>query len=268
MTEELPMLVEQATARVLEARVPAYEGLSGEMLYAVIERAFRAVIADLEQGEAKAFPALLRASAERRAQQGAQVTDILRGFNLGFEVVSESLRHSRPDDLAAQLWWEQQRHREAFAGALALTEQMIHARDERIREQAGQIYTLSTPLIPVYSGVLALPLVGAIDAQRATQIMEALLEGIAEHQADVVIMDLTGVAMVDEAVVQYLVQAAKAAQLLGTQVVFVGIRSEMAQSMVQLGSDVASVTVRADFQAGVEYALEALGRAITSKQAR
>lgn len=259
MAAHMPELVARATDRVVAAHIPAYEGLPRDALNAAIERAFRAVIADLQQGADEAFPALLRATAKHRITQGAQVTDILVGFNIGFEVVSEHLRANYPDDLAAQLWWEQKRHQSSFAGSLALTEQMIAMRDEHIRAQASQISLLSTPLIPVYRGVLALPLVGAIDQRRATQILEDLLEGIARQQADVVIIDLTGVALIDQVVAQYLVQAARAAQLLGAQVVFVGIRAEMAQTMVELDLDVAQFAICADFQAGVEYALGAQG---------
>ena len=262
MVQHLPTLVAQATDRVVAAHIPGYEGLSPDMLSVAIERAFRATIADMQQGVSDAIPALLQATARHRMNQGAQVTDILKGFNIGFEVVSEHLRANFPDDLAAQLWWEQQRHQSSFAGSMALTEQMIASRDEYIREQASQISMLSTPLIPVYQGVLALPLVGSIDQRRATQILEDLLEGIARHQADVVIIDLTGVALVDEVVTQYLVQAARAAQLLGAQVVFAGIRAEVAQTMVQLDLDVSHFAICADFQAGVEYALGVQGWAI------
>jgi rsbT co-antagonist protein RsbR len=263
MVQHLPTFVEQAAERVVAAYIPAYEDLPRDVLHTAIERAFQATIADMQQGANEAFPALLRATAKHRMHQGAQVTDILRGFNIGFEVVSEHLREAYPNNLAAQLWWEQQRHQSSFAASIALTEQMITMRDEQIREQASQIYTLSTPLIPVYPGVLALPLVGAVDPRRATQILEALLEGIAHHQADVVIVDLTGVAVVDEVVTQYLVQAARAAQLLGAQVIFVGIRSEVAQMMVQLEIDVTHFVICADFQAGVEYALSVQGWMIT-----
>lgn len=264
-THSLSDFIDQATDRVIASHIPAYDGLPRPALRAAIERAFRATVTDLEQGTTEVFPAYLAASGAARMQQGARVTDILRGFIIGFEVVSDSLRTIYPDDLAAQLWWEQRRHQCAFAGALALMEQMIATRDDQIREQATQISTLSTPLFPVYRGVLALPLVGTIDTRRAQQIIETLLEGIVQYQAEVVIMDITGVPVVDTPIAQYLIQAAQAAQLLGAHIVLVGIRPEIAQTMVQLGANFDQLTTLAHFQAGVEYALGLQGRAITEK---
>lgn len=134
------------------------------------------------------------------------------------------------------------------------------------REQQAQmldtIRELSTPIIPVYAGILVLPLVGSVDSRRATQITEGLLEAIALHQADIVIIDITGVPIIDTSTANHLLMAARAAGLLGSQVVLVGIGSEIAQTIVQLGVNLQGLSTLANLQAGIAYALEQLGLGI------
>jgi anti-anti-sigma regulatory factor len=124
------------------------------------------------------------------------------------------------------------------------------------------IRELSTPIIPVYEGILVLPLVGSVDSRRATQITEGLLESIAAYQAEIVIMDITGVPVIDTSTANHLLMAARAANLLGSQVVLVGIGAEIAQTIVQLGLTLQGVSTLANLQAGIAYALEQIGLGI------
>jgi rsbT co-antagonist protein RsbR len=96
---------------------------------------------------------------------------------------------------------------------------------------------LGSPVIPLLPNVLLIPLIGAIDSSRARQIVEAVLEGVSSHQATTVLLDISGVALVDTQVANSLLQAAQAARLLGAQVVPLGVRPEIAQSIVGLGLD-------------------------------
>lgn len=136
-------------------------------------------------------------------------------------------------------------------------------REQAIEAQGRLIQELSTPIVPIHEGVLVLPLVGAVDPSRATQIMEAVLEKIVEYQADVLILDITGVAVVDTAVANYIIQMARAVTLLGSQVVLVGIGAEVAQTMVQLGVELRNITTLANLQAGIAYALARQGFTIS-----
>ncbi len=131
----------------------------------------------------------------------------------------------------------------------ALQEQVIAAQQNAIRE-------LSTPMIPLSGHVVLMPLVGSIDSNRAQLVMETLLEGIASHQADVAILDITGVSVVDTQVANALIQAAQAARLLGAQVVLTGIGPVMAQTLVHLGADLSSITTRGSLQSAVLEALK------------
>lgn len=124
-------------------------------------------------------------------------------------------------------------------------------------EQARLLETIrqmSTPVVPVERGVLVMPLVGIIDTPRAQGIIQTLLTTIEEEQARVVILDITGVPVVDTAVAQTLLQAALAARLLGAETVLVGISPQVAETIVSLGVDLSGLVTRADLQSGVEYA--------------
>jgi GAF domain-containing protein len=117
------------------------------------------------------------------------------------------------------------------------------------------IRQLSTPVVPLMEGIIFLPLVGHIDSNRARQTVEDLLVGVQQHRARVVIVDITGVPVVDTMVAQAMVQAAQAVHLLGAEAVLVGIMPEVAQTMVSLGIDLATLVTQADLQSGLEYAL-------------
>ncbi len=140
---------------------------------------------------------------------------------------------------------EQQR---AEAEREALQQQVIEAQRATLRE-------LSTPFIPITDTVVIMPLIGTIDSQRAQQIMEALLDGVAQQQAELVILDITGVALVDTQVAQTIIQAAQAVRLLGARVMLTGIQPQMAQTLVHLGVDLSDISTRGTLQAGIAAAL-------------
>jgi rsbT co-antagonist protein RsbR len=125
------------------------------------------------------------------------------------------------------------------------------------RDQLSQaIRELSSPVIPVLDGVLVMPLIGVIDSARATLLVSALLSAIEQHHAMIVLMDVTGVPLVDTQVARVLLQAADAARLLGAEPILVGIRPELAQTIVGLGLDLSSLKTQADLQSGIRYAAQ------------
>lgn len=128
-----------------------------------------------------------------------------------------------------------------------LQAQMIEAQQHALRE-------LSTPLIPLSRQVVLMPIIGSVDSRRARQVMETLLEGIATTKATIAIIDITGVQVVDTQVANAFVQAARAVQLLGAQIILTGIRPEVAQTLVQLGVDLQSMRTLGSLQAGIAYA--------------
>ncbi|NJN65312.1 MAG: PAS domain S-box protein [Chloroflexaceae bacterium] len=140
---------------------------------------------------------------------------------------------------------EQKRQKEAQA---FFQQQIIEAQQAALRE-------LSTPLLPLADHVIALPLIGTMDEERTQQVMEALLEGIAYFQADIAILDITGIRVVDTQVAQALVRTAQAVKLLGAQVVLTGIQPQIAQTLVHLGADLEGIITRSTLQSGIAFAL-------------
>ena len=124
-----------------------------------------------------------------------------------------------------------------------------------IEAQRATLEELSTPLIPIAAGVLAMPIVGAVDQLRAELILEALLEGIVEHRAHTAILDITGVRVVDAQVASGLVAAARAVRLLGARVLLTGIRPEVARTLVGLDADLTGIVTLGTLESGIAYAL-------------
>jgi anti-anti-sigma factor len=140
-------------------------------------------------------------------------------------------------------------------GELALVE--AGRRQAVIDAQAAALAELSTPLIPITDDVVVLPLIGVLDSQRMQQVMDVLLRGITERSARTVILDITGVSVVDSQVADALVRAARAAQLVGARVVFTGVRRDVAQALVALQADLGGVVTRATVQSGIAFAMSA-----------
>lgn len=130
----------------------------------------------------------------------------------------------------------------------AMQEQIIHAQQAALRE-------LSTPLIPLAQGLVVMPLIGSMDSNRAQQVMETLLEGVAAQHATTAILDITGLQIVDTQVADALIRAARAVKLLGAQVIITGIRPEIAQTLVGLGADLSSIVTHGSLQSGIAYAM-------------
>jgi rsbT co-antagonist protein RsbR len=136
--------------------------------------------------------------------------------------------------------------------------------DEVIAMQAATLAELSTPLIPISSDIVVMPLIGAIDGSRAQRIMESLLSGIIEARARTAILDITGVETVDTQVADALLRAARAVRLVGADVILTGMRPEVAQTLVSLGTDFDGLATRATLQDGIAFAL---GRERTKRSA-
>ena len=136
------------------------------------------------------------------------------------------------------------------------------------REQlSATVRGLSSPIIPVLDGLLVMPLVGVIDSQRAALLMETLLHGVERYRATMVILDVTGVPIIDTQVARTLLDAARAVKLLGTQTMLVGLRPELAQTIVGLGLDLTGLSTQADLQSGVTYAMRQRGGAASLPRA-
>lgn len=132
-----------------------------------------------------------------------------------------------------------------------------------VASQRAAILELSTPVIEIWNGIMVLPLIGTIDSVRTRQIMESLLTRVVETQAEVVILDLTGVSVVDTAVANHLMKTIEAAELLGTHCILTGISPAIAQTMVHLGVDLGHITTCSSLRVGLQQALRNQGVTLT-----
>jgi rsbT co-antagonist protein RsbR len=147
--------------------------------------------------------------------------------------------------------------------------EQVEQQQEIIEEQRRTIEELETPVIQVWDRVLLLPIVGSLDTARAQKMNESLLDQIVETRSDVVVLDLTGVALVDTAVARHLAETVAAARLLGADVTIVGVSGRVALTMVQLGIDFSGlgITTRATLARGLEAAFHKLGLEVVPRRA-
>ncbi|MFP3840871.1 RsbT co-antagonist protein RsbRA [Bacillus safensis] len=136
--------------------------------------------------------------------------------------------------------------------------------EKTVSLQKIALQELSAPLIPVFEHITVMPLVGTIDTDRAKKIMENLLNGVVKHRSQVVLIDITGVPVVDTMVAHHIIQASEAVRLVGAKCLLVGIRPEIAQTIVNLGIDLSQVTTKNTLQKGIQTALEMTNRKIVS----
>ena len=133
-----------------------------------------------------------------------------------------------------------------------LQQELINAQQQALQE-------LSSPVIPIMERVIVMPLVGSIDSMRARDITRALLEGIGQHRAKVVILDVTGVGIMDTGIVNHLNKTIQAARLKGARTIVTGISDAVAEAIVDLGIDWSEVTTLSNLQTGLVAALDSLG---------
>ena len=187
--------------------------------------------------------------------ESADETGVLAGdFNLMIARLRDML-HSEEEraaelarEIAERVLAEQERER--------LQQEIIQAQNQAIQE-------LSTPIIPVMDRIIILPLIGSIDSARAQDITRSLLAGIREHHARVVILDITGVPIVDSGVAGYLDKTIQAARLKGARTIVTGISDAVAEAIVDLGIDWSGLDTLSDLQTGLVVALRSLGLKVT-----
>jgi len=137
-------------------------------------------------------------------------------------------------------------------------ETFIKGREEVILRQTDEITEISTPVIRVWDGILALPIIGTLDSARTQVVMESLLTEIVESGSGVAILDISGVPTVDSLVAQHLLKTVSATRLMGAECVISGIRPEIAQTIVHLGIDLSNIVTKATLASALLYAFKTL----------
>jgi rsbT co-antagonist protein RsbR len=151
---------------------------------------------------------------------------------------------------------------------LYTTEVYQKARNEVIARQQQEMLELSTPVVKLWDGILALPLIGTLDSERTQVVMETLLQSIVETGSGIAIIDITGVPTVDTLVAQHLLKTLAAAKLMGAQCIISGIRPQIAQTMVHLGVAFGDVVTKASLADALVYAFRQLGLTVSDGKAR
>ena len=137
-------------------------------------------------------------------------------------------------------------------------ETFIKGREEVILRQTDEITEISTPVIRVWDGILALPIIGTLDSARTQVVMESLLTEIVESGSSVAILDISGVPTVDSLVAQHLLKTVSATRLMGAECIISGIRPEIAQTIVHLGIDLSGIVTKATLASALIYAFKIL----------
>lgn len=136
-------------------------------------------------------------------------------------------------------------------------------REDVIRRQQEEMLELSTPVVKLWDGVLALPMIGTLDSQRTQVVMESLLQRIVETGSEIAIIDITGVPTVDTLVAQHLLKTVTAIRLMGADAIISGVRPQIAQTIVHLGLDLQGIVTKANLADALALALRRTGQIVT-----
>ena len=207
---------------------------------------------------------LLGGLSRRRAGQGFTPTETATFvFSLKeplFEQIAKAFE-KEPKELAANIW-----SATTVLDNLGLytTEVYQKSREELITRQQQDMLELSTPVVELWQGVLAIPLIGTLDSNRTQVVMQNLLEAIVAKSSMIAIIDITGVPTVDTLVAQHLLKTVTAARLMGADCIISGVRPQIAQTIVHLGINLLDVTTKATLAAAFLVALQKLGIVFSS----
>ena len=199
--------------------------------------------------------ALLADLSRTRARQGFSATETAVTVFGVKDAVFESLTPGDVEALADYVAFS------SFVDKLGLYtfETYVMARDALVTEQSEQLLELSTPVVKLWDGVVAVPLIGTLDSARSQVVMERLLEALVDTGSPYAILDITGVPAVDTQVAQHILKTVVAAQLMGAECIISGIRPQIAQTIVSLGIEFGEIVTKANLADALQYALRASG---------
>ncbi|CCH87353.1 RsbT co-antagonist protein rsbRA [Modestobacter italicus] len=217
----------------------------------------------LETGSVEALQHYARDLSERIIPRGVETDEVVGIVLLLRDVLARSLfeKYQRDLPLLNRVLDAYEPAANRIANTVAGS--FVDERERVIRQQQDSIRELSTPVLRVRERLLILPIIGVLDRERARQLTEQLLTGIRAHRAKVVVIDITGVPDVDEAVANHLVQTVDASRLMGASVIITGLSPEIAQTLVMIGVDLSRMDTIGDLQGGLEEAERLLGYIVT-----
>lgn len=193
-----------------------------------------------------------------RARQGFSPRET-GAFIFGLkEALLQLLQQEIKDDKEALYQATLQLNRLLDSFSIVTFETFIKGREEVILRQTDEITEISTPVIRVWDGILALPIIGTLDSARTQVVMENLLQEIVETGSSIAILDISGVPAVDSLVAQHLIKTVSATRLMGAECIISGIRPEIAQTIVHLGIDLSNIITKATLASALKFSFQSL----------
>jgi rsbT co-antagonist protein RsbR len=237
--------------------------MTKEEIFAEATSVYDNYVEVLETGSVDALQAYARNLSERIIPRGVETHEVVGIVLLLRDVLARSLfaKYKQDFGMLNRVLDAYEPAANRIANTVAVG--FVQERERIIRQQQEAIRELSTPVLQVRERMLILPMIGVVDAQRARQLTEQLLRGIRSNRAKVVVIDITGVPSVDSKVANHLVQTVEASRLLGATVIVTGLSSEIAQTLVTIGVDLAKMKTVGDLQGGIEEAERLLGYKVT-----
>ncbi len=232
-------------------------------LIALLGDALLSGVDDINAGPWRATKDFLAGISRSRAQQGFSPSETA-GFVFSIkEPLFTHLRRAfegQPDTALFAEIWDLSR----IIDKLGLFTTEVHqtAREEVIRRQGEEMLELSTPVIQLWDGILAMPIIGTLDSARTQVVMEALLQQVVATRSPIAILDITGVPTVDTLTAQHLLKTVAATRLMGAECIISGIRPQIAQTIVHLGVNLGDVVTKASLADAFRLALKKLGHTI------
>ncbi len=240
--------------------------MTAEEIFSEVTAVYDNYVDALETGSVETLQAYARDLSERIIPRGVETHEVLGIVLLLRDVLARSLfvNYQHDADLLNRILdsYEPAANRIAVTVGVSFVEE----RERVIREQQEAIRELSTPVLQVRDRLLILPIIGMLDSQRARQLTEQLLGAIQANRARVVVIDITGVATIDLGVANHLVQTVEAARLMGASTIITGLSSKIAQTLVDLGVDLAMMKTVGDLQGGLEEAERLLGHRLDESE--
>jgi len=255
-----PLRQEWAT-RITDAHL--LSGMTAQEVFSEATSVYDNYVEVLETGSVEALQHYARDLSERIIPRGVETHEVVGIVLLLRDVLARSLFEKYHHDFALlnRVLDAYEPAANRIANTVAVS--FVDERERVIRQQQDSLLELSTPVLQVRERLLILPIIGVLDSQRARQLTEQLLSGIRGHRARVVVVDITGVPDVDEAVANSLVRTVDASRLMGAEVIITGLSSEIAQTLVTIGVDLSKMHTVGDLQGGIEEAERRLGFQVT-----
>ena len=240
--------------------------MTSEEVFDEATSVYDAYVGVLETGSVEALEDYARSLSERIIPRGVETDEVIGIVLLLRDVLARSLFEKYQSDFEMLNRVLDAYEPAANRIANTVSVSFVQERERVIRQQQEAIRELSTPVLQVREQLVILPIIGALDSQRARQLTEQLLRAIRTNRAKVVVIDITGVPEIDSTVANHLVQTVDASRLMGASVIITGLSADIALTLVTIGVDLSKVNAVGDLQGGIEVAERLLGYEVTRSQ--